>query len=177
MTDTTQPTIVISAARLDHIATLAELGRTTFLETFETENDPADIDAYVREAFAPETLRAQYETEGCQFYLLIVEGDPAGYLKLNMSGAKNNSTDDDLMEIERIYLLARFQRRGLGQRLLDFATKVAQERNCRGLWLGVWERNAKAIAFYEQAGFSIVGEQRFSIGTDLQLDLVMQRNF
>jgi ribosomal protein S18 acetylase RimI-like enzyme len=44
------------------------------------------------------------------------------------------------------------------------------------LWLGVWERNSRAVAFYLKSGFDVVGEQIFKVGEDPQRDLVMRRD-
>ena len=43
------------------------------------------------------------------------------------------------------------------------------------LWLGVWERNPRAIAFYRKAGYVDVGAQVFVLGTDPQTDRIMTR--
>ena len=44
------------------------------------------------------------------------------------------------------------------------------------VWLDVWEKNPRAIAFYEKWGFKIVGEQSFQLGADLQHDWLMSRS-
>jgi len=44
------------------------------------------------------------------------------------------------------------------------------------VWLGVWEHNPRAIAFYRKWGFEAVGEHVFVVGTDPQRDLVMTRS-
>ena len=43
------------------------------------------------------------------------------------------------------------------------------------LWLGVWERNVRAQAFYRKQGFTVVGSQIFRLGSDPQRDLVMAK--
>jgi hypothetical protein len=43
------------------------------------------------------------------------------------------------------------------------------------VWLGVWEANPCAVAFYRKWGFEVVGEQIFPVGKDAQRDLVMRR--
>jgi ribosomal protein S18 acetylase RimI-like enzyme len=56
--------------------------------------------------------------------------------------------------------------------------RVLEESRATGgdvLWLGVWERNPRAIAFYLRKGFERVGEHRFLLGSDLQLDWLMAR--
>ena len=48
-------------------------------------------------------------------------------------------------------------------------------RGAQTLWLGVWERNPRALAFYGKCGFVDVGEHVFLFGTDPQTDRVMAR--
>ena len=45
------------------------------------------------------------------------------------------------------------------------------------IWLGVWEKNPKAISFYKKFGFVEVGDQVFPLGNDPQRDIVMKRTF
>ncbi|HEX7807692.1 MAG TPA: GNAT family N-acetyltransferase, partial [Thermoanaerobaculia bacterium] len=52
---------------------------------------------------------------------------------------------------------------------------VARNANVQSVWLGVWEHNPRAIAFYEKCGFRITGKHPFLLGSDLQTDLVMTR--
>ncbi len=44
-----------------------------------------------------------------------------------------------------------------------------------GLWLGVWQKNERAIGFYRRWKFETVGTQFFPMGPDLQEDWVMLR--
>ena len=41
------------------------------------------------------------------------------------------------------------------------------------MWLSVWERNPRAIAFYGKCGFRLVGTKDFWVGSDRQTDHVM----
>jgi ribosomal protein S18 acetylase RimI-like enzyme len=43
------------------------------------------------------------------------------------------------------------------------------------MWLGVWERNARAQVFYRKWDFRTVGEHLFPLGSDLQRDILMER--
>ena len=43
------------------------------------------------------------------------------------------------------------------------------------IWLGVWERNGRAQAFYRKWNFRAVGEHVFHLGSDPQKDILMQR--
>lgn len=153
---------------------LADVGRRTFLESFLAYNDPDNIDAYLAQAFSDERLRRDLETDGVQTLLLWVDGVAAGYLKLNMGDAQTETRGDAALEVERVYLLADFQGRGLGRSLMQFALDAAQATGKSCVWLGVWEHNQSAIAFYERLGFTIVGEHSFMLGTEKQRDIIME---
>jgi diamine N-acetyltransferase len=50
-----------------------------------------------------------------------------------------------------------------------------QQQGCDTVWLGVWEHNPRAIAFYEKWGFEKFGAHDFLLGTDLQTDILMKK--
>ena len=76
-------------------------------------------------------------------------------------------------ELNRIYVAAEWHGRGVGRALMDRALADAKRAACDRLWLGVWEHNPKAMAFYRELGFEIVGTQSFMLGEERQRDLVM----
>jgi ribosomal protein S18 acetylase RimI-like enzyme len=79
-------------------------------------------------------------------------------------------------EIQRIYVDGTWQGQGVAQTLVDACLEQARAWHCDTLWLGVWEKNARAIAFYEKIGLRVVGALAFMLGRDLQRDLVMARS-
>jgi ribosomal protein S18 acetylase RimI-like enzyme len=79
------------------------------------------------------------------------------------------------IEIARLYASRRWIGAGVGAALMQRCLDDAAARGCGTVWLGVWERNARAIAFYERWGFTRVGSQSFQLGSDLQTDHVMAR--
>jgi diamine N-acetyltransferase len=154
---------------------LREIGCQTFAETFGPQNTAEDLQAYLKSAFDPARLAAELGHPHSAFYLLYVDGFPAGYLKLNELDAQNDLMDPALLEIERIYVRASFQGRGLGRRLIEQALEVARERGKRAVWLGVWDQNFAAIEFYKKMGFAVTGTHPFVLGGDVQTDFMMTR--
>lgn len=115
------------------------------------------------------------ETEGSAFYFIYYGNNPAGYLKINYSPAQTDINDPDSLEVERIYVKHEFKKKGLGAGLISHAAELAQESGKRYLWLGVWEKNKEAIAFYLKMGFRKTGVHSFKLGNELQSDIIMKK--
>ena len=136
---------------IEDLAKLRALSSRTFFETFAAQNKPEDMETYLKDAFSEEKMRAELLEPGSTFYFLLVDSELAGYLKLNECGAQTDIHSPDSLEIERIYLDKRFQGKGLGNCLMDNAVEVARQKGMRSIWLGVWEKNTRALAFYQNA--------------------------
>jgi diamine N-acetyltransferase len=159
----------------DQVDALSEVGRETYDETFGPMNTRETMDAYLAEAFAREKLLGELRDPGCRFFFLHVDGELAGYLKVNEAPAQSDVNDPASLEIERIYVRARFKGRGLGRTLMEHALGLARQAGKTYAWLGVWERNADAIAFYGRMGFTEAGRHSFRMGDEIQSDLIMRR--
>jgi len=79
------------------------------------------------------------------------------------------------IELLRFYVDPAWQGRGVAQSLMDAVVAEATTRGAKTVWLGVWERNPRAIAFYAKSGFRDAGSQPFVLGTDRQTDRIMVR--
>lgn len=80
------------------------------------------------------------------------------------------------MEIWRFYIDKPWHGRGIARRLMDATLELAKSLDAKSVWLGVWERNPRAIAFYRKCGFEHIGEHDFMFADQPQTDLVMARN-
>jgi diamine N-acetyltransferase len=167
--------IVTRAARPDDAALLTELGATTFAETFESANTPEDFTAYMAAAFGEDIQRAELEDPATTVFFAESGGEAVGYVMLREGRVPSCVTADDAVQIARLYARQRFLGRGVGAALMQCALKEAAGRGKDAVWLGVWDRNERAIRFYESWGFHRSGTQPFLLGTDLQTDLVMVR--
>lgn len=152
------------------------ISKTTFVETFADSNDAADMNRYLEENMTLQRLEKEMQTTGSAFYFALAGDEIAGYLKVNTGAAQSEMKDDPhTMEIERIYLLQKFQGKKIGLLLMQYAINLARASQKNKIWLGVWEHNHKAIQFYEKNGFSVFGKHAFMLGTDLQTDILMER--
>jgi ribosomal protein S18 acetylase RimI-like enzyme len=95
---------------------------------------------------------------------------------VNTGGAQTEEMGEESLEIERIYIKNKFQNYGLGKYLLNIALAIAMERNKKIIWLGVWEKNENAIAFYKKMGFVQTGDHSFYMGDEEQIDYIMTKS-
>ncbi|RDY70032.1 GNAT family N-acetyltransferase [Halobacillus trueperi] len=165
--------INMTRCTLEDAETLQEIGSKTFKETFEDQNSNKNMKAYLEEAFNIKKVEKELSNPSSQFFFVTFHDEIAGYLKVNTGDAQSEEMDDDSLEIERIYILNKFQKNGLGKYLFNKAIEMAMEQNKNKIWLGVWEKNENAISFYKRLGFVQTGAHSFFMGDEEQTDLIM----
>lgn len=153
---------------------LLEVSRITFVETFGDLNSAEDMEDYLANNLGEEGFQAELSHPNSQFFVAERGEKMVGYLKLNYGDAQTEPKGPEALEIERIYVLKSEFGTGLGHYLLETAFQVYREGRYRVLWLGVWEKNERAIAFYQKNGFKIKGKHIFQLGSDAQTDYVME---
>ena len=147
-----------------------------FRETYVDGYDPADIDAYVEEAFSPATQAAELSEPGGR--VLAIEDDRNGLLgfaHLRQTPAPAALANRFALEIARFYVDRPWHGRGLARVLMSACIAEARSRGADALWLLVYQDNARAIAFYEKSGFKRAGTQPFQLGSRIDQDWVMVR--
>jgi diamine N-acetyltransferase len=167
--------ITIRTAGVADAPWLAALAERTFRDTYSAFNTPEDMERYVAEHFGPALQAAELRDPMMATLVADVDGRPAGYVQLARGGAPAG-VGEEPMEIHRFYVDRLWHGRGVAQELMDAAADAARTRGSRTLWLGVWERNPRAIAFYRKCGFRDAGTQTFVLGADHQRDLVLARS-
>ncbi len=165
----------ITRVSVDELESLRKLSINTFNDTFSITNAATHIEAYLSKAFSEEQLKTELQNPDSFFYFLKKGEEVHGYLKLNTKKAQSDLVLDNALEIERIYIVESHQGQGLGKTLINFSLEAARDRNLICIWLGVWEKNEKAIAFYKRHGFEVFADHPFKLGGDLQRDLLMKR--
>jgi len=157
--------IRILAPGPDDVTLLSGLGKQTFLESHGHSAPATDIAAYVAEKYSPEMVKSEL-SDPDNIYRIIYEGDqPAGFSKIIFNSPEAHIPFTPVAKLERIYLLDTFHGQGLGKALLQYNIEMAIAVNQKGIWLYVWVENQKAINFYTQQGFRIVGQYDFRISS------------
>jgi ribosomal protein S18 acetylase RimI-like enzyme len=153
---------------------LQKIGRLTFYETFASDNTEENMNKYLDEAFSLTKLISELSDNNSEFYFAILDNNVIGYLKLNFGQSQTELKDNKAVEIERIYVLKEYHGKGVGQLLFEKAIKVARQKKADYVWLGVWEKNLRAINFYKKNGFVEFDKHIFKLGNDEQTDIMMK---
>lgn len=166
--------IRIEKVTIAGIEKLQNIGRQTFLETFSLPNTEENMNNYLSSSFAFDKLKNEIENPDSKFFFAILNDEVIGYLKINSGKAQTELKEDNALEIERIYVSREFLGKKVGQLLYDKALQIAQERKVGYVWLGVWEENHRALAFYKKNGFVEFDKHIFKLGNDPQTDIMMK---
>jgi GNAT superfamily N-acetyltransferase len=167
--------ITIRYATADDATLLAELGARTFYDTFAADNTPENMSAHLTAAFSP-AIQAAELADPSVFYLIAeIDGAVVGFAKLQTGEPPAEVRGPSPIEINRFYSVKEWIGHGVGPALMQACLDEAQKRGHETVWLGVWEHNPRAQAFYRKWGFVEVGSHIFPVGDDPQVDLYMKR--
>jgi ribosomal protein S18 acetylase RimI-like enzyme len=167
--------INIKKCALKNLSQLKIISQSTYIDAFSELCDEKIMDEYVKSAFGMRTLRKELTDKHCEFYFLYFNNETAGYFKINEHKSQTDIFDPSSLEIQRLYIKTKYQRMGLGKYIINYVVAVASEKKKSYIWLGVWEKNKKAIEFYEKNGFYISGSHPFYMGGDRQTDFIMKK--
>ncbi|WHS06988.1 GNAT family N-acetyltransferase [Ligilactobacillus salivarius] len=157
----------------EDIKALQAIAKQTFTETFGSQNTAEDLAKFLSEEYDFDKLKAEVENPESFYYFYYFEDELAGYLKLNVDAAQTESEYPEALEIQRIYVLQKYQGKRIGLAMMQQALAVAKKLKKPQVWLGVWENNLKAQAFYQKSGFKKVGSHDFILGDDKQTDYIL----
>jgi ribosomal protein S18 acetylase RimI-like enzyme len=166
--------ITIRRGTVDDAVLLAELGAQTFSETFAVNNTPEDMAAYLASAFNPKQQAAELGDPRVTFQVAEIDRLAVGYAMLRSGPAPDGVTGARPIELVRLYVSRASLGSGVGAALMQACIDEAKQKAFQTLWLGVWEHNKRAQAFYRKWNFETVGTHIFQLGADRQTDLIMQ---
>jgi GNAT superfamily N-acetyltransferase len=168
-----ESTPLIRRADVKDAALLAELGARTFSETFADDNKSEDMAAYLAAAFSP-AKQTEELLDALSLYLIAeIDDEAVAYAQLNGGVAPECVTGNAPVELVRFYVIRQWHGRGVSAALMRACIDEARRAGYRTMWLGVWEHNGRAQAFYRKWSFQKVGEHIFQLGSDPQNDVLM----
>ncbi len=154
---------------------VARISRQTFYETFASDNSADNMDRFMNEQFTHEALMKEVKAAGNVFFIAYDNETVLGYVRMRESDNPPGLDNKNSIEIARIYAVSSSIGKGVGAIMMKKCIEIAIEKKKEVIWLGVWERNQRAIGFYSRWGFSKFGEHVFLLGDDPQTDWLMKK--
>ncbi|HVS95936.1 MAG TPA: GNAT family N-acetyltransferase [Puia sp.] len=170
-----QPIIRIRVAAAEDAPTIADFSRRTFYESFARYNTEENMRLHLDEQFPRERQIAEVGAPGRIFLLAYLGDELVGYASLRDSPPPAGLEGEHAIEIVQLYSDQRMIGKGVGPALMQACLDTAREQGREWIWLGVWEHNHRARAFYAKWGFQRFGEHIFLVGLDAQTDWWMRR--
>lgn len=167
--------ITIRYASASDAELIADMSRQSFYDTFAEVNTREDMELFMSKQFSREALIREV-VEGDGIFLLAFDGEEAvGYARLREGEPRPEFNNESSIEIARLYAIKGSIGKGVGKELIQECIRIAGDMNRSFIWLGVWEKNVRAIAFYTKWGFEKFAEHDFILGRDVQKDWLMSK--
>ena len=165
---------ILRKATVEDSCALARVAEETFRATFGASNTREDMDMHCSINFGSDIQRNEILSTNIVTLLIEQGTELVGYSQLRWDTPPDCLKTSGIPgEIRRLYVIGEFHGRGVAQQLMQASLKEIERRGSAVAWLGVWEKNPRAIAFYKKIGFFEVGEHEFLLGSDLQRDVIM----
>lgn len=166
--------VVIINSDMSNLEELQKIAVKTFMKTIPAEVSENDMKKYIQDRFSKGVLTRALSNPESEFFFARLNEEVIGYLKINFGKAQTDVKYPEGMEIERIYILSEYFGKNVGKMLYDKALESARKKKVNFVWLGVWEKNPRAIKFYEKNGFVRFGNHNFKFGNDTHTDILMK---
>lgn len=168
-------TPVIREATVADAKLIADISHQTFYESFAAYNRKEDMDKFLNQQFTKGKLIMEVGARENTFLLAYHGNDIAGYVKIRDERVPLSLGNVSALEVARIYAVSNQIGKGVGSLLMQACIDIAGQRKKEWLWLGVWEKNQRAIDFYTKWGFEKFDETDFLLGDDMQRDWLMKK--
>ncbi|WP_276502176.1 GNAT family N-acetyltransferase [Terrimonas pollutisoli] len=154
---------------------IADMSRQTFYDTFASQNTVEDMNKFLNEQFTREALIQEVNTKDNIFLLAYDQEEPVGYARLRENNNPPSLGSANAIELARIYATSNSIGKGVGKALMEKCIGLAERGKKDFIWLGVWEKNQRAIDFYIRWGFEKFADHDFVLGNDVQKDWLMKK--
>ena len=154
---------------------LAVLAERTFRDTFEAMNSAEDMAMHCSLTYGEAQQSAEISYPAMITLVCEEDGQLIAFAQMRWEHAPACIVARNPGEIQRLYVDHPWHGKGIAQALMAACLREMETRACDVIWLGVWERNWRAQAFYRKFGFIEVGDHVFMLGSDAQRDLILVR--
>lgn len=137
--------------------------RQSYVQSFADHWNEGGLEWYLDKVYGMDVLTRDLADARINYFISYYDGVPAGFMKLKLNSVLSDKVGSKQMEIEKLYFLEQYQRKGIGREMIITARHLAAELDLNLIWLGVIETNTSAVSFYERNGFRFFDKTRLEI--------------
>ena len=167
--------IEIRPIQFSELPILRKIAIDTYWDTFASSTTEENNQNFVDEAYTLEQFAKELNEPNSQYYLAWEGTEAAGYLRLRLSNEVEHELGTNTIELQRLYIHPNHQGKKIGSLLMETALNYALANKFDWIWLGVWEYNFRAQAFYKKYGFEKFSQHVFQVGDDPQIDWLLKK--
>jgi ribosomal protein S18 acetylase RimI-like enzyme len=148
----------------DEVEAVAELARVVWQAAYADIVSPAQRDYMLAQRYGAERMRVELASGRVWWDVAEQAGTLVAFASCQLTETPGE------MQLDKLYVHPRWQRQGLGGRLIACAEGRALTQGCDTLVLAVNKRNAPAIAAYRKHGFAVRAAVVKAIGGGFVMD-------
>lgn len=155
------------------VPALAVLARVTFANTFQ-HYPPEELAGHLAHEYSEDRIRELLRHPLRRTWVVERDGELVGYAVAGEGDLPHPEVSARAGQLHRLYLLPPAQGGGWGRALMDAALAWLAEQGRAPVFIGVWENNLRAQAFYRRFGFEPVGEYPYPVGSTMDRELILR---
>ncbi len=152
----------LRCAAPEDAVTIAALAVQVFLDTYATEGVRPDLAVEAFTEYSTEAFANRLHEPKRRFFLAEQATGLVGFAEIQVAPLSAPAGAVVGAKLVRLYVQPRFQRHGIGWRLLQEAERVAVAAALGSVWLTAWEGNHRAHRFYATRGYRDVGATTYA---------------
>jgi ribosomal protein S18 acetylase RimI-like enzyme len=166
--------MLIRKAQKSDLKAFSALAITTYARAFGHTFSASDLALHLAQNFSESSFAEALDKD---VILLAEDGNSlVGYIQFGAVSIVVEAATLRDQELQRVYVLADFQRRGIGKSLIEAALAHPRLAEAENIYLDVWDQNFDAQKLYKLYGFEVIGKNPFIVDERiLGYDLVMVR--
>lgn len=155
--------ILVRRADEKDVQVLYSVCRQSYIQSFADHWVEGGLPWYLDKVYGMDVLLSDLKNADINYFISYYEGVPAGFMKVKLNSPLSSKISGNHLEIEKLYFLEKYKRRGLGKRMIASVRQMAEDRSISVIWLAVIDSNVSAISFYENIGFRFFDKTRLEI--------------
>lgn len=163
----------INSLTLNNANELALVARQSFLDTFLPMNKAKDVIDYADRFLNADCFALQLSNPAYFTFGVFMQDRLIGYTQMYLN--REEVYEGVPLELKRFYLLKEFHGKGYAELMMNVCEKQARQLGYSKFWLGVWEKNFKALKFYQKQGFEKISSHDFVMGSETQTDFILMK--